>query len=73
MCSCIDKNFHNPRTYSGTISYERELIANLTAFATFTHSKTVHVTRFINRNDAVFGTALPDRARAQMARTASAC
>ena len=28
---------------------------NLTAFATFTHSKTVHVTRFINRNDAVFG------------------
>ena len=51
----FDKNFHNPRTYSGTISYERELIANLTAFATFTHSKTVHVTRFINRNDAVFG------------------
>ena len=51
----FDKNFHNPRTYSGTISYERELIANLTAFATFTHSKTVHVTRFIDRNDAVFG------------------
>jgi Carboxypeptidase regulatory-like domain/TonB-dependent Receptor Plug Domain len=51
----FDKNFHNPRTYSGTISYERELIANLTAFATFTHSKTVHVTRFIDRNDKVFG------------------
>ncbi len=51
----FDKNFHNPRTYSGTISYERELIANLTAFATFTHSKTVHVTRFIDRNDRVFG------------------
>jgi Carboxypeptidase regulatory-like domain/TonB-dependent Receptor Plug Domain len=50
-----DKNFHNPRTYSGTISYERELVTNLAAFATFTHSKTVHVTRFINRNDPVFG------------------
>ena len=51
----FDKNFQNPRTYSGTISYERELISNLSAFATFTHSKTVHITRFINRNDAVFG------------------
>ena len=51
----FDKNFHNPRTYSGTISYERELIADLAGFATFTHSKTVHVTRFINRNDKVFG------------------
>ena len=51
----FDKNFQNPRTYSGTLSYERELISNLSVFATFTHSKTVHVTRFINRNDAVFG------------------
>ncbi|MBK5298752.1 MAG: TonB-dependent receptor [Vicinamibacteria bacterium] len=51
----FDKNFQNPRTYSGTLSYERELISNLSLFATFTHSKTVHVTRFINRNDAVFG------------------
>ena len=51
----FDKNFQNPRTYSGTLSYERELVSNLSMFATFTHSKTVHVTRFINRNDAVFG------------------
>jgi Carboxypeptidase regulatory-like domain len=51
----FDKNFQNPRTYSATVSYERELITNLSAFATFTHSKTVHITRFINRNDAVFG------------------
>ena len=51
----FDKNFQNPRTYSGTLSYERELISNLSVFATFTHSKTVHVTRFINRNDQVFG------------------
>jgi hypothetical protein len=51
----FDEDFRNPRTYSGTISYERELVSNLSAFATFTHSKTVHVTRFINNNDAVFG------------------
>ena len=51
----FDKNFRNPRTYSGTISYERQLVENLSAFATYTHSKTVHVTRFINRNDPVFG------------------
>jgi hypothetical protein len=51
----FDKNFRNPRTYSGTIGYERQLVENLSAFATFTHSKTVHVSRFINRNDPVFG------------------
>jgi hypothetical protein len=51
----FDKDFHNPRTGSVTLSYEREVIQNLSMFANFTHSKTVHVTRFINRNDAVFG------------------
>jgi hypothetical protein len=51
----FDKNFQNPRTYSSTISYERRLVEDISMFATFTHSKTVHVTRFINRNDAVFG------------------
>jgi hypothetical protein len=51
----FDKNFQNPRTYSTTLSYEREMVTNLSVFATFTHSKTVHITRFINRNDPVFG------------------
>ena len=51
----FDKDFRNPRTYSATLSYERELVSNLSMFATYTHSKTVHVTRFINNNDAVFG------------------
>jgi hypothetical protein len=51
----FDKNFENPRTGSVTLGYEREMIQNLSVFANFTHSKTVHVTRFINRNDAVFG------------------
>jgi hypothetical protein len=51
----FDKDFRNPRTGSVTLSYERQLVANLSVFAAFTHTKTVHVTRFINRNDAVFG------------------
>jgi len=49
------ENFENPRSGSVTLAYERELVANLSAFASFTHSKTVHVTRFVNRNDPVFG------------------
>jgi hypothetical protein len=51
----FDKNFRNPRTWSNTVSYERELAENLTAFASFTHSNTDRITRFINRNDPVFG------------------
>jgi hypothetical protein len=51
----FDKDFENPRTGSVTLSYERQLVPNLSVFASFTHAKTVHVTRFINRNDPVFG------------------
>jgi hypothetical protein len=51
----FDKDFQNPRTYSATVAYEREVVPNLSVFASFTHSKTVHITRFINRNDPVFG------------------
>ncbi|MPZ19350.1 MAG: TonB-dependent receptor plug domain-containing protein [Luteitalea sp.] len=51
----FDEDFQNPRTYSATIGYERELFTNLSAFVSFTHAKTVHVTRFINRNDPVLG------------------
>lgn len=51
----FSKDFENPRTGSVSLSYERQLIENLAVFASFTHTKTVHVTRFINRNDAAFG------------------
>jgi hypothetical protein len=51
----FDKNFRNPRTWSNTVSYERQLVANLATFVSFTHSNTDHITRFINRNDPVFG------------------
>ena len=51
----FDKDFRNPRTWSSTASYEREIVENLSASVTFTHSDTDFITRFINRNDAVFG------------------
>ena len=51
----FDKNFQNPRTGSVTVGYERELVANMSVFANYTHSKTVHMYRFIDRNDPVFG------------------
>lgn len=51
----FDKDFRNPRTWSNTVAYERQLAPDLSAFVTFTHSDTDHITRFINRNDAVFG------------------
>ncbi len=51
----FDKNFQNPRTCSTTFAYERELASNLSASVTYTHSNTDFITRFINRNDPVFG------------------
>ena len=51
----FDKDFRNPRTWSNTVAYERQVAPDLSAFASFTHSDTDHITRFINRNDAVFG------------------
>lgn len=51
----FDKDFRNPRTFSTTVAYERELSTHLSASVTYTHSATDFITRFINRNDAVFG------------------
>jgi Carboxypeptidase regulatory-like domain/TonB-dependent Receptor Plug Domain len=51
----FDKDFRNPRTWSSTVAYEQELVSNLSASITYTHSDTDFITRFINRNDAVFG------------------
>ncbi|HJU65194.1 MAG TPA: TonB-dependent receptor [Gemmatimonadaceae bacterium] len=49
------EDFQNPRTWSSTIGYERELASNLAGSVSYTYAKTDHLTRFINRNDAVFG------------------
>jgi len=51
----FDQNFKNPRTLNVTLGYERQLGANLAAMLSYTHARTDRLTRFINRNDAVFG------------------
>lgn len=51
----FDKDFRNPRTLQATLGYEWQLGADLGALISYTHARTDNVTRFINRNDAVFG------------------
>ncbi len=50
----VDKDFRNPRTISMTASYERLLTEGITGSVTATYAVTDRLTRFVNRNDAVF-------------------
>jgi hypothetical protein len=50
-----DKDFKNPRTMSASIGYEKEVLAQLAASIAYTYAATDNLTRFVNRNDAVFG------------------
>jgi hypothetical protein len=51
----VDRNFSNPRTLNLTVGYERQIAADLAASISFTHARGDHMTRFVNRNDPVFG------------------
>jgi len=51
----FDKDFRNPRTMSASIGYEKAVFALMSASVSYTHARTDFLTRFINRNDAVFG------------------
>jgi hypothetical protein len=51
----FDKDFENPRTFSATVAFERELLPGLAGSISYTHARTDHLTRFINANDTVFG------------------
>ena len=50
-----DRDFRNPRTFSATAAYERELFAGVAGSLTYTYAATDRLTRFVNRNDPVFG------------------
>ncbi len=50
-----DRDFRNPRTVSSTLAYERDLFAGLAGALTYTYARTDFLTRFVDRNDAVFG------------------
>jgi hypothetical protein len=49
-----DKDFQNPRTFSATLGYEREVASDLAVSVSYTHARTDHLTRFYNSNDPVF-------------------
>ena len=52
----VDKSFKNPRTMSASAAYERTLgNSGLTGSISVTVANTDRLTRFVNRNDAVFG------------------
>lgn len=51
----FDKDFRNPRTLNLSLGYEWQLGDDLGGLVSFTHARTDNVTRFINRNDGVFG------------------
>ncbi len=51
----FDKDFENPRTFSATVAFERELVPGVAGSISYTHARTDHLTRFINANDTVFG------------------
>ena len=51
----IDQNFRNPRTTSVTAAYEREVMPGISASVNYVYAKADRLTRFVNRNDAVFG------------------
>jgi hypothetical protein len=51
----FDKDFRNPRTFNLTLGWERQVASDLAFSITYTHSRTDFLTRFIDRNAAVFG------------------
>ncbi len=52
----VDKDFKNPRTMSATIAYERQLADNgVTGSVSYTRANADRLTRFVDRNAAVFG------------------
>jgi hypothetical protein len=50
-----DKDFKNPRTMSASLGYDKEVLNHLVLSVAYTYAATDNLTRFINRNDAVFG------------------
>ena len=51
----FDKNFENPRTKSGSVSWEQEVIPDYSFLVKYNYAKSDHITRFTNRNDPLLG------------------
>ncbi|HXN22479.1 MAG TPA: TonB-dependent receptor [Candidatus Dormibacteraeota bacterium] len=46
----FSKDYANPRIYTTNVAFQQELLPSLSAYADFTLSKGVHLTRFVNPN-----------------------
>ncbi|HEV7745933.1 MAG TPA: TonB-dependent receptor [Pyrinomonadaceae bacterium] len=57
----FSKDYANPRIYTTNIQFEHEVATDFTVYFDFTHSKGVHLTRFINLN-RTNGPLLPNAA-----------
>jgi Carboxypeptidase regulatory-like domain/TonB dependent receptor-like, beta-barrel/TonB-dependent Receptor Plug Domain len=44
----FSKDYANPRIYTGNIQFEQQIAKDLSLYLDFTHSKGVHLTRFLN-------------------------
>jgi hypothetical protein len=49
------KDFTNPRTYTWSLAMEQALTSTLKFTTSFTYAKSVHDSRFVDRNDPLFG------------------
>ncbi len=46
----FDRNYHNPRIYTTNVGFEQVIGTQFSAYADFTWSKAVYLTRFVNPN-----------------------
>ena len=51
----FDKDFHNPRTYQGSIAVERQVSDDVSALVQYNHAKGAHITRWLDSNDPAYG------------------
>jgi len=55
----FDRNYDNPRIYTYNAQFEQEIARDFTAYFDFTHSKAVHLTRFLNYNRKLDAAGFP--------------
>jgi carboxypeptidase family protein/TonB-dependent receptor-like protein len=46
----FSRDYQNPRIYTANVAFEQEIARDLSLYFDFTHSKGVHLTRFLNYN-----------------------
>src|SRR5262249_19085778 len=48
-------DFEHPRTYQGSVAIERQIGKDFSGLVQYNHAKGVHITRWLNTNDAALG------------------